>query len=151
MKGEIVFLVFGGILILVLGGALLFLIKSPSITGDVINSGDIVYVQEIPINFSVTDQRIIGINIDTDYLGMATIMRGNEARREVTIVNPFNIPVDVELSFSEDIADLVSAEIDNFRLNANNDSLKITVSVSPNEETPLGNYNGVMTAVMKRV
>jgi len=151
MKGEIVFLIFGGMLILALGGALLFLVKSPSITGNVINSGEIVHVQEMPVNFTITDQRIIGINIDTDYIGLATIMRGHGARRPVTIVNPFNFPVEVELGFSEDIADLMSVDKNNFVLGANNDSLKINVDVDSNESTPLGDYSGVMTAVMKRV
>ena len=145
------FLVFGGILILVLGGALFFLVKAPSITGNVINSGEVVYVQEIPVNFTITDRKIIGINIDTDYIGLATIMRGHGARRPVTIVNPFNFPIEVELGFSEDIRDWMSVDKNNFILEADNDSLKINVDVDSNESTPLGNYSGVMTAVMKRV
>ena len=143
------FLGFGIILILVLGGVL-FLINSPTITGNVIHSGDVVHVQEMPVNFSITDERIIGINTDTDALKYGKIMRGNYANRDVTIINPFNVAVNVELSFSEGILEFVELPYDNFVLGVGDDR-KFGVNILTDADSVLGDYSGVLTVVMKIV
>ena len=150
MDEKKVFLSIGMVLILILGGVLLYLAR-PNLTGNVIASGEEVYSQELNVSFSVTDMRMIGINVDTDALSYGRIMRGNIGSRYVTIFNPFNIPVDVELEISENIVDFVSVDYNNFILQVNNDSLNVTVNVEPDETISLGEHNGTLKVVMKKI
>lgn len=149
MKSEIMFLVGSGIIILVLVGFLVYLINPNLAWNGVDSANEIIHIQEVPVLFEVTDRKVIGINLDTDALKFGAIMRGNSADRKFTVVNPFKVPVEVELNFSEDIADLVRVEQDNFVLGVN-DSLESGIYVETNENTSIGEYEGVMEVVMRR-
>lgn len=150
MKKKIVFLI---ILIVVSFLSLIFLSLTvwgffglEKQTNEVDN---VVHIQELPVFFEVTDQRIVGINIDTDALKFGTIMRGNFAKRDITIVNPFQISIDVEIGFSESIENIVEISQDSFSLDID-DSLKVTITIRPDENTEIGKHEGVLTLIMKR-
>lgn len=111
---------------------------------------EIVHIQEMPVVFNITEQRIIGINIDTDALRFGTIMRGHSVERKFTIINPFDFPVKVSINFSKDVSDFVTIPYYDFVLIAN-ESLKLPINIKTNSDSEIKWYNGTMTVVMERI
>ena len=118
------------------------------VTGHSINN-NIVHVQEIPVIFEVIDKKIIGLNVDTDSLKLGTVMKGNFVKRKVTIVNPFLFNINVFIRFSEDIEEFVNISSNDFVLGGN-ENKTLVVMLNPSNNTPNGNYSGVMEVIMNR-
>ena len=118
------------------------------VTGHSINN-NIVHVQEIPVIFEVIDKKIIGLNVDTDSLKLGTVMKGNFVKRKVTIVNPFLFIINVFIRFSEDIEEFVNISSNDFVLGGN-ENKTLVVMLNPSNNTPNGNYSGVMEVIMNR-
>jgi len=148
MKRKNLFNIFLGvfILFLILGGVFIYLARP----GFGVKKNEILHVQEIPVLFEITDQKIVGINADTDALKYGTVMKGNTGKREITIVNPFNVDVNVKISFSEDIAEYMELDFDDFNLYGFDDSLKFPVRLVT-KDAELGLYNGSMRVVMRGI
>jgi len=149
MKKKIVILIISVVMVVFFSLSLLYLINEVG-SGNLIKEVDnVVHIQELPVFFEVTDQRIVGINIDTNGLKFGTIMQNNFAKRDITIINPFQIPINVEIDFSENIESIAEISQDSFGLDVD-DSLKLSITITPNENTEIGEYEGVLTVTMKR-
>ncbi len=110
----------------------------------------IVHIQKTPVIFEITDQKIIGIDVDTDALKLGTIMKGNFIERKLTVVNPFLFDIQVLISFSKNIDDFVNISSNDFVLN-NNENKTLIVTLNPSNNASNGNYSGIMKVVMKKI
>jgi hypothetical protein len=152
MRQKSLFFIFLGIFILflVFSGALVYLRGSAIVNLLMNERTEVLHIQEIPVFFEVTDQKIIGIAVDTDVMNYGAIMKGNIGEKTITIVNPFKEEIKVNISFSEDISEFMEPGFDNFNLLEFNDRLKFHVRlVTVNAD--LKEYNGSMKVVMTRI
>ena len=76
-------------------------------------------------------------------------MKGNFVKRKVTIVNPFLFNINVFIRFSEDIEEFVNISSNDFVLGGN-ENKTLVVMLNPSNNTPNGNYSGVMEVIMNR-
>jgi hypothetical protein len=150
MDEKKVFLIFGGMFVLILVGILLFLFN-PNLTGNVFLEEENIYVQEMIVNFTITDERIIGLNADTDALKFGTISLGGYSKRKFNITNPFDVPVRVEINFSEDIVELISIDRNHFILQPYDSSKKITAKIRTGNESEVKSYEGIMSIIMRPI
>ena len=157
MKLKIIILVF--ILIIVL----FFLSKNIrlSVKGFVTNrtfekSEDIIFNYEItkyPCNFEIIKTKpeediFIGVTVDTWNLNFGTIQAGNSARRYIELTNSKDESVKINFNVYGNITPLITFNKNNFVINENETS-KITVSLTTANTTFPGNYSGEIDVVTK--
>ena len=106
------------------------------------------YKEIIPISFEVTDQKIVGINADNDSLKFGTIMQGNFAERSITIVNPFNTTIAVQISVDKKIENIATLSLQDFKIQKG-ERKKITIHIAPTTATSLGNHTANLTVMLK--
>jgi hypothetical protein len=145
---EAIFFIIAGIVILSLAGLLIYL--NPSlISFKALEQNKTIHVQEMPISFDIAESYIIGINTDRN-LNLGPVGRGNSVTKSINITNPFNIPVKVSISFSEDINKFIEIPENNFVLEFN-EVKRVPVTVKAPKNASLESYNGTLKLIMERV
>lgn len=142
MKKKNFFLIVSVIIIFLLIVILIYSLRKPKT--------DILHTQEMEVSFKVTDEKIIGINLDIASLKFGTIRAGGSKERDITIINPFDVSVKVDIDFKGKGMECVSIPEYSFVLKSK-DKKKFPVTLNVPENTELGNYTGVMKLVMERV
>lgn len=109
----------------------------------------IVYdIHEIDMHLRVSDH--YGINADTDKLYFGRIPPGAAAERDIYLYHEYGAPLRVSIIASGKLAEWLVIPENNFLLPSNFNKT-ITLSVWPPEDTELGEYEGHLKILYKRI
>ena len=108
------------------------------------------YVRDVMyLNTSFEVGKKVGLQVDTGSLAFGRAPPGGASTRYITITNPYENPIKVEISFEGDITRLISTSNQTFVLQGyQNES--VGFSVAPLFEEPHGNFTGHVRIVFKR-
>jgi len=112
--------------------------------------GNLIHSQNLDVFFRVSDERAIGINVDKGSLNFGTLGKGNFAEKKLTIFNPYNYCVEVNLTKSKDVNEFLFLDEENFVLRPY-ESKKIFVVLNVPQNISVGNYSGFLKVDMRKI